>query len=418
MGIGKGFTDRFLTESEAREVFAEGIAQIDVAGSKVLVIIPDSTRSGPIPLCFSALTQLLAGQVAQLDYIIALGTHMPMDEEKICQHVGISVGERRAKYADIGFLNHNYLDDLADIGTLTAAELRELSDGLVDEEVPVRVNKHLLEYDHVIICGPVFPHEIAGFSGGNKYFFPGIAGPEVIDVTHWLGAVITSSNIIGYQETPIRRVLDRAASLIPVVKSCFSTVVKGHHDLAGLFFGRPEESQAAAAELSAQVNIVYKDKPYQTVVSVMPELYDDIWTASKGMYKMEPVVADGGTVIIYAPHVDEISYTHGEILDRIGYHVRDYFLARMDQLSDVPRSVMAHSTLVKGSGTYENGTEQPRVQVILATGIPQERCERVNLGYMDPASIDLEAWKGREDESMLVVPRAGELLHRLSGDHR
>ena len=416
MVIGKGSTERFLTEDEAREIFAEGIAQIDVVGKKVLVIIPDSTRSGPIPLCFSALTELLAGQVAQLDYIIALGTHMPMDEEKICQHVGISVSERRGKYAGVGFLNHNYLEDLAQIGTITAAELRELSDGLVDEEVPVRVNKHLLEYDHVIICGPVFPHEIAGFSGGNKYFFPGVAGPEVINVTHWLGAMITSSSIIGYQETPIRRVLDRAASMIPVAKSCFSMVVKGHDDLAGLYFGSPVESQAAAAELSAKANIVYLDEPCQTVLSVMPELYDDIWTASKGMYKMEPVVADGGTVIIYAPHVDEISYTHGEILDRIGYHVRDYFLARMDQLSEVPRSVMAHSTLVKGSGTYQDGVEEPRVEVILATGIPQERCERVNLGYMDPASIDLDAWMGREDEGILVVPRAGELLHRLDGD--
>jgi len=144
----------------------------------------------------------------------------------------------------------------------------------------------------------------------------------------------------------------------------------------------------------------------------MPELYDDLWTGSKGMYKTEPVVADGGRVIIYAPHIDEVSYTHGKVLDRIGYHVRDYFVEHMDRFKEEPKGVMAHSTLVKGAGTYENGVETPRIEVILATGIPKERCERINLGYMDPATIDVEEWLGREDEGILVVPRAGEVLYR------
>ncbi|MEN6480297.1 MAG: hypothetical protein ABFD20_11765, partial [Anaerolineales bacterium] len=183
--------------------------------------------------------------------------------------------------------------------------------------------------------------------------------------------------------------------------------------LAGLYFGSPEESQAAAAALSAQVNVVYKDHPYKLVISIMPELYDDIWTAGKGMYKLEPVVADGGTVIIYAPHIDEVSYTHGAILDRIGYHVRDYFVAQMDRFVDVPRSVMAHSTHVKGTGTYVDGVERPRVNVILATGVPRERCERINLGYLDPATLDLDAYRHREEEGILVVERAGEVLHLL-----
>jgi nickel-dependent lactate racemase len=147
----------------------------------------------------------------------------------------------------------------------------------------------------------------------------------------------------------------------------------------------------------------------------MPELYDDIWTASKGMYKVEPIVADGGTVIIYAPHIDEIAYTHGKVLDRIGYHVRDYFLKRWDEFKNEPTGVMAHSTLVKGAGTYENGVEKPRINVVLATRIPKERCQRVNLGYMDPATIRIDEWKGREGEGTLVVPRAGELLYRLAG---
>jgi lactate racemase len=413
MVIGQGYTDRFLTEVEARAIFAEGLAQIPVAGQRIVVIVPDSTRSGPLPLCFRALTELLLGKVAKLDLLVALGTHMEMPEERICEHLGITLEERRTRYAAVGLYNHNWESGLKTVGVIPASEIGALNGGRMVEDVTVQVNERLWDYDRVLIVGPVFPHEIAGFSGGNKYFFPGVSGPDVINFTHWLGAVISNVKTIGIEDTPVRAVIDRAASMINLPKSCFCMVVKGHDDLAGLYFGSPEEAQRVAAELSAKVNITYVTKRYKTVLSVMPELYDDVWTAGKGMYKLEPVVADGGTVIIYAPHITEVSYTHGKTLDRIGYHVRDYFLAHMEQLKGEPRGVMAHATHVKGDGSYINGVEKPRVTVVLATGVPKERCERINLGYRDPATIKIEEWMGREDEGILVVPRAGELLYRL-----
>jgi nickel-dependent lactate racemase len=383
----------------------------------VLVIIPDGTRSGPIPLCFHVITELLEGVAAKLDFITALGTHMPMDEAWLCRHVGITAEERQTKYAKVGIHNHDWEHDVVSIGTIPAKTIDELSGGIMPaQDVNIQINKHILEYDHVIICGPVFPHEVVGFSGGNKYFFPGIAGPEVINFTHWLAAVMLCRNVIGHKMTPVRRILDQAATFIPLQRWCFSMVVKGHDDLAGLYFGTPEESQAAAADLSAQLNIVYVDKPFKTVLSVMPTLYDDIWTASKGMYKVEPAVADGGTIIIYAPHIDEISYTHGKVLDRIGYHVRDYFLKQWDQFKHEPWGVMAHSTLVKGDGSYENGVETPRLNVVLATRITREHCQRINLGYLDPTSVKMEEWQGREAEGIKLIPRAGEMLHRLASE--
>ncbi len=104
----------------------------------------------------------------------------------------------------------------------------------------------------------------------------------------------------------------------------------------------------------------------------------------KCTYKLEPVVADGGELIIYAPHITRISATHGVLIERIGYHVRDYFLAQMGRFTDVPGGVLAHSTHVKGLGTYVNGREQPRANVVLATGIPEATCRKINLGYRDP----------------------------------
>jgi nickel-dependent lactate racemase len=280
-------------------------------------------------------------------------------------------------------------------------------------DVPVTVNKMVYDYDMVVVCGPTFPHEVVGFSGGNKYFFPGIAGPEVINFSHWLGAVITSWKVIGTKHTPVRQVIDRAAALIDVPKLCFSMVVKGHDDLVGLYFGTPEQAYEAAADLSARHHVVYVDRPFKRVLSVMPEMYDDLWTAAKGMYKMEPAIADGGEVVIYAPHIDEVSYTHGKVLDEVGYHVRDYFVAQWERFKGYPWGVLAHSTHLRGVGTFENGVERPRIQVTLATGIPRERCERIGLGYVDPATVNVEEWRDREAEGILVVPRAGEMLYRV-----
>jgi nickel-dependent lactate racemase len=421
--IGQGYTDRALSEVEVFSLVAAAFSynKYDVTGKRVLFIVPDSTRSAPLPMMFRIFHEILGEQVAALDYLVALGTHMTMDEAHLNKLFGLTPEERAGKYAKVGIYNHEWEkpETFKHIGTIPAAEIEEITGGLMSMDVPVTINKMLFDYDQVIICGPTFPHEVVGFSGGNKYFFPGIAGPEVINFSHWLGAVITSWQVIGTKHTPVRQVINRAASFIDVPKLCFSMVVvgskgsAGHNDLVGLYFGTPEQAYEAAADLSAQHHIVYVEKPFKRVLSVMPELYDDLWTAAKGMYKMEPAIADGGEVIIYAPHIDEVSYTHGKIIDEVGYHVRDYFLRQWDAFKHYPWGVLAHSTHLRGVGTYEDGIEQPRIKVTLATGIPRERCERINLGYLDPATVDLDAWRGREDEGILSVPRAGEMLYRV-----
>jgi nickel-dependent lactate racemase len=209
-------------------------------------------------------------------------------------------------------------------------------------------------------------------------------------------------------------VIDRAARMVPRPVACLALVVT-HDVLAGLFFGSPEDAWRAAAELSAKTHIVYAARPFTRVLSVMPGMYDDLWTAAKGMYKLEPAVADGGEVVIYAPHITEVSYTHGRIIDEIGYHCRDYFLGQWERFRGYPGGVLAHSTHVKGLGKFDvsTGVESPRIQVTLATGIPEERCRRINLGYRDPRGIRTEEWAGREQEGTLLVPRAGEMLYRL-----
>jgi nickel-dependent lactate racemase len=406
--------DGYLREEDLAAFVAAAFEHGAVDGKKLLFIIPDSTRSMPMPGMFRGIHAALAGRAAKLDYLVALGTHPPMTDEALNKLLGIRAEERRGKFGAIGVFNHEWQNPVAltYIGMIPDEEIAALSQGMLRQAVRVAVNKRILDYDLLCVVGPVFPHEVVGFSGGNKYFFPGIAGEEILNLFHWLGALITNPVINGTKDTPVRDVINRAASFIPVERRCFCLTVV-HKQARAIFFGTPEEAWSAAADLSAKTHIVYKEHPFRSVLAMAPEMYDDLWVAGKCMYKLEPVVADGGELIIYAPHVRDVSATHGRLIRQIGYHTRDYFLAQMDKFKDIPGGILAHSTHVRGIGTYDNGIEKPRIQVTLATGIPEPECRAINLGYRDPAKLNPDDWKDKEDQGFLRVPEAGEVLYRL-----
>ncbi len=404
-----------LTEQQVRDWIAVEIPPDDFRGQRVLLIVPDATRTAPLPLLFGALYRKLKPVAARIDVLVALGTHPPMPEAQIEKMLGIVPGERSTTYAGVEIFNHEWdrTERLTRLGVLTEDETAAISDGLLREEVPVTINARIRDYDVLLVVGPVFPHEVVGYSGGNKYFFPGISGPELLNFFHWLGAIITNVGIIGRKHTPVRGVVDRAAAMIPNKRRCLAFVVGETAELRAMFYGTPEEAWSSAADVSARVHVKYVEKPFKQVLSCAPAMYDELWVAGKCMYKLEPVVADGGELIIYAPHMREISIAHGRLIEEIGYHVRDYFTKQPQRFAHIPRGVLAHSTHVRGTGNFENGVEKPRVQVTLASGIPKEVCERINLGYRDPASIDVESFADREEEGILLVRKAGEHLYRL-----
>ena len=406
--------EQTVSVEQAHSLIAEACPAEEYRGKRVLLIIPDATRTAPIGLIFKGLFDQIGESTAAFDIMIALGTHQPMSESAICERLDISLAERGAKYQTVRFFNHEWDNAAAlrHIGTIGAEEIRELSGGLFSMDVPVNINAKVFDYDQLVIIGPVFPHEVVGFSGGNKYLFPGVSGPEVLNFFHWLGAVVTNPMIIGNKWTPVRKVVDRAAAMVTVPKLCFALVVE-KTDLAGVFVGSPEAAWDQASELSRRLHITIKERPFHTVLSCAPTMYDELWVGGKCMYKLEPVVADGGELIIYAPHIHEISLTHGDVIRQIGYHCRDYFLKQWDKFKDLPWGTIAHSTHVRGIGTYENGVEQCRVKVTLATGIPRQVCEEISLGYRDPASIDPAEFAEREDDGVLLVPKAGEMLFHL-----
>jgi nickel-dependent lactate racemase len=264
---------------------------------------------------FRALFDQIGAETEQFDILVALGTHPAMSEEAICGRLEITAGERAARYGKVRFFNHEWDNPAALqlLGTIPAEEIRALSDGLFAMDVPVSINRRVLDYDQIIIVGPVFPHEVVGFSGGNKYLFPGVGGPEILNFFHWLGAVITTMGVIGHKWTPVRRVVDRAGAMVPVPKLCFALVVNPGGGLRGIFSGTPEEAWTQAADLSADTHIEWKDREYHTILSCAPPMYDELWVGAKCMYKLEPVLAPGGAFVAKAFQGGEIS----EVLTRL-----------------------------------------------------------------------------------------------------
>lgn len=406
----------FLNEEQVRQTLAQGLGD-QFKGAKLLVLIPDHTRTLPLPMLFRLLVDLLR-DTRQLDFMVALGTHPPLPEESLNRLVGITAEERSTIYKHVDLLNHAWdnPDALTQIGTLTQDEIKAIAGDVwhpsLGGDVPIRINCLALEYDHILILGPTFPHEVVGFSGGAKYLFPGISGADMINVTHWLGALITILNTIGIKDTPVRDVIHAAATYLTTPVTLISLVVV-KSELAGVFVGDVLTAWGAAADLSSERHIIWVDKPYQRVLSWTPPMYDELWTGAKAMYKLEPAIADGGEVIVYAPHLDVVSHVHGNYIYEAGYHVRDYYLKQWERFKDIPLGVLAHGTHLRGSGTFENGIEHARIHVTLSSKLPKADCDLLALGYLDPNSVKPEEWQGREDEGILFVPKAGEILYRV-----
>jgi nickel-dependent lactate racemase len=410
-----GEASTVLGAEEVIGFVADALAPLARA-KRVCVIVPDATRACPLRLLLFALSAALDASVKPHSVLVALGTHPPMGTDALVAHLGGSTEDLPGALAGASVLQHAWWDPahLVQVGEIPASLVRELSGGQLSRSVPVKVNKAVLDHDVALLVGPVLPHEVVGFSGGNKYLFPGVSGPEVVDVSHWLGALLTSAAIIGTTgQTPVRALIDEAASMVPVERLALCAVTSpGGEGLHALSVGSSLDAWEQVVQVAAAAHVRYLPSPVQRVVSIVPSRYRDLWTGAKGFYKVEPVVADGGEVVLFAPHIRELAPAHPGIAE-IGYHCRDYFLANWDRFGDRPLAELAHSTHLAGAGTYDPSKgESRRVHVKLATAIPEALVRSVGLDYLDPASLDLEELA--RDPSTLVVKDAGEQLYRLA----
>ena len=401
---------------EVTEIVHDALNDIQ-RDERVLAIIPDKTRDDNTDLLFPIANEFLKRRgVASFDVLVAQGTHPPMSQVQKLAKIGL------ASFSGQLF-DHRWDDpeELITLGELSASTVSELTGGLITSAVPVTINKLLAPgvYDTVLVFGATVPHEVAGFAGGAKYFFPGVAGPELTHTTHWLGALAEIENIIGNVETPTRRLIEAAADLIAArvisLNSVVSRDTNGELVTYAIFTGDIREAFRRAAEVSRRVHIRYTGRKYQKVVALLDPHYEEMWVGGKASYKLGAIVEDGGELIIYAPHLTKLSETHGALIEKYGYapleSVRDMLGASAELRENL--CIAAHLAHVAYAGrTDEHGRIVPRYRITMATGLDEETCKRVNLGWADYRTIDAAAMNA--DPDTFVVKDAGRDLYKAS----
>ena len=416
---GSGSPESDLTTDEMRQIVESALSGVP-SGSRVLAIIPDKTRDDNTHILFplAAATLALKG-VTQLDALVAQGTHSPMTEaEKLTK-----IGAR--SFADIPNLGTIYdhrwdtSDELVNIGELSADEVNRITNGLFNEPIPLVVNRLAAPgvYDVILIFGATVPHEVAGFAGGAKYFFPGIAGAELTHKTHWLAALATIENIIGRVETPTRHMIEAAADRIAARVVTFTSVVSRTVDnrlrTHALFGGDYRPSLRRAAEVSRRVHIKYTGRSYKRVVALLDEHYEDLWLGGKASYRLGAIIESGGELIIYAPKLRCVSETHGHDIERFGGYapienIKD-LVAESGELQ-ANLCVAAHLAHVSYAGRKgSDGRYVPKYRIVLASQVDAETCGRVSLEYLDYKTFDVNNYA--DDPDTFIVERAGRDLY-------
>jgi Uncharacterized conserved protein len=414
--IGNGSPDADLVDSDLREIVTDALSQVE-ADTRVLAIIPDKTRDDNTHLLFPLVAEMLSSQgVKTFDALVAQGTHSPMSDEEKLEKIGVP------EHFTGTIFDHRWddPDQLVRIGELSSDEVYEITDGLFNEPIELTIN-HLLApgvYDLVLIFGATVPHEVAGFAGGAKYFFPGVAGAELTHKTHWLAALATIENIIGRLETPTRHLIEAAADHIAAEVISFTSVctrtANNRLRTHALFAGDYRSSLRKAADISKSVHVKYTGRKYKRVVALLDEHYKDLWVGGKASYRLGGIIEEGGELIIFAPKLTCISATHGEAIERFGGY------APIEKIKDLVGSsvelqanlcVAAHLAHVSYAGR-ENG--EFRYQITLSSQVTEETCNRVNLNYLDPSNFSLSDHQG--DPDTLIVERAGRDLYLVSPD--
>jgi nickel-dependent lactate racemase len=416
---GAGSSSGVLTPADLRRIVRDAIRSLPPR-ARVLAVIPDRTRDDNTNVLFPIISQELAAiRASRFDALVAQGTHPAMTDAEKRAKIGAGLAEMPL----VGELFDHHWDrasELITLGTLSGAEVSSLTGGLMDREVPVQLNARLApgRYDVVFVIGATVPHEVAGFAGGAKYFFPGVAGPELTHLTHWLGALATIERVIGRIETPTRRVIEAAADRVPAPVIAFTSVSTrngGALRTHALFAGDFRETVRSAADISSRVHVRYTGRRYRRVVALLDEHYDELWVGGKASYKLGGIIEDGGELVIYAPHLTGISTTHGRLIEKYGYAPLEQVREMVEESDELQANlcVAAHLAHVSYAGRVSaEGRIEPRYRIMLASAVSEDVCRRVKLAFQRCESVDIEA--ARRDPDTLVVDHAGRDLYLVA----
>ncbi len=368
-----------ITRREIEEALSSWLDGFQRKFDKVLLLPPDYTRS----LSQAGLiTQILYERLspgAQVDIMPALGTHVPVSDEERLKMFGPAIPKER-------FIAHDWRDDIERIGEIPESYVKEISQGQIDFAIGVEVNKRLFDksYDLIISIGQVVPHEVVGMANYTKNILVGCGGKEIIDKSHFLGAVYGLENLMGKDYSPVRKVFDYAEAnfLCDIPLQYILTVTTTDEDetkIRGFWAGRRRELFEEAVRLSQELNFMLLDKPLERVVVYLdPEHYKSTWLGNKAIYRTRMAIADDGELIIIAPGVKQFGEDMAidALIRKYGYSGTPRILELVKKDKDLGDNLSAAAHLIHGSS-------EERFQSTYAPGyLTREEIEGVNFNYM------------------------------------
>ena len=379
--IAHGAQDSIISTEEKKACIHEALLKLGGIPKKILVIPPDITR---LHSNAGELTRILyelwdSGNGQAFDILPAIGTHASMTGEHIAEMYG--------KLPKAVYHEHNWRSGLFTFGEVPSEFIREVSAGKLDYSIPVAINRRIVEgeYDLVISVGQVIPHEVIGIANGFKNVLVGTGGVEMINKTHFLGAVDGMEKLMGRTDTSVRRVLNYAHSRylkqlgIIYIMSVMDVDEDGERIMRGLYIGDDAQTFEIAAELSRNVNMNFLDAPLsKAVVYLDPREFRSTWLGNKAIYRTRMAMADDGELIIIAPGLREFGEDSeiDRLIRKYGYRGTSATLKAVENNSELRENLSAAAHLIHGS-------TEGRFKVVYATEhLSQQEIESVGYEWM------------------------------------
>ena len=322
--------------------------------NKVLILPPDHTRLNSMagPITAMAYEKLVAEGV-QVDILPTLGTHNPMTEEQLRMMFGESI------LLD-AFKVHDWRNDVVRKGVVPGEMLAELSGGKVNYTVGVEVNKILFDgYDLILSVGQVVPHEVVGMANYTKNIVVGAGGSDIINKSHFLGAVCNMETILGRTDTPVRQLFNHAVEtylsdlpityILTVMEQDYGT---GEMHMRGFYSSDDETCYTEACKLARDVNITLLDRePKKVVVYLDPHEFQSTWLGNKAVYRTRMAIADEGELIVLAPALKEFGEdpTIDRLIRKYGYRGTPATLKAVEENEELRDNLGAAAHLIHGS---------------------------------------------------------------------
>ncbi len=395
---------------------ATNLAESQFAGQRLLLVIPDPASALPLPAIFEPLFETLRPLVAALDVLAAVGDQPPLSDQQFCRWLGIHEQERMRLFFQTRFFNHDWdrSESLSTWGELSPAEVGSLTGGQLAAAIPIRMNSLLQQYDIVLTIDAVCPQGSGGFTGIQQTMLAGLGGPELISALEWLSMPFRrdSRDADSASDDSVRQLLSAGARWIPPVVWSLACVPHpdSRSEIGSLHFGEPLTTWQAASADAANWHIHTIPAAFERVIALIPERQADLWTAAAFIPLLESLVADGGTLMLVAPHISQLSISHRALFDAISLpgHPQPGFIAGTPQLTWqalVRHFLRQRLGIVERAGNLQ---ESPRYRLVLATGLPAKVLQKLEVSGENPDDVLAAIASDAQTSPSQIVVQAGE----------